>query len=206
MASEVSAVARAQQRQTVGRKRPLVAAGAEPPAPAGQRRKSAAEGPETQATQLDPMAPHTAVELATDARWKAHERAFEEARGVLRAQAAAQRGRHTELERRKLEMAQQHGDDRVKGRDKLKLNVGGTRVAVRRETLTQFPATRLAVLFSGAAGSVSSGACARRCHERLAGADHHSRGLTPARGPPCVAQGAGTSACCATRKTASFLT
>jgi hypothetical protein len=57
--------------------------------------------------------------------------------------------RQKDLEARKAELAEKHGGAAVSPKDKLKLNVGGVRMVALRETLTQFPDTRLAALFSG---------------------------------------------------------
>ena len=70
-------------------------------------------------------------------------------RESVRGTRAELEQRKKELEERKLGMAQQHGGTAVTPRDKLKLNVGGVQITTLRETLTQFPDTRLAALFSG---------------------------------------------------------
>ena len=57
--------------------------------------------------------------------------------------------RQKDLEARKLELADKHGGKKTSPQDKLKLNVGGVRMVALRETLTLFPDTRLAALFSG---------------------------------------------------------
>jgi hypothetical protein len=57
--------------------------------------------------------------------------------------------RQNDLEARKLELAEKHGGKKTSPHDKLKLNVGGVRMVALRETLTLFPDTRLAALFSG---------------------------------------------------------
>ena len=63
--------------------------------------------------------------------------------------AGEQAGRHQAMADRAAALAEKHGGTGAKGTDKLKLNVGGTRVVVRRETLTQVRGSRLAALFSG---------------------------------------------------------
>ncbi len=75
---------------------------------------------------------------------------------VLIAMKQAMQDKHSELvqrqkdlEARKVELAEKHGGATVSPKDKLKLNVGGVRMVALRETLTQFPDTRLAALFSG---------------------------------------------------------
>jgi hypothetical protein len=70
-------------------------------------------------------------------------------RTLMRESAADLERRRKGLEGRKLELATQNGGTSASPADKLKLNVGGVRVTALRETLTQFPNTRLAALFSG---------------------------------------------------------
>ncbi len=80
-----------------------------------------------------------------------------EAVNVVVAMQESMRGKHQELAQRrqhlevlKEELAKKHGGGAtVSPNDKLRLNVGGVRMVALRETLTQFPDTRLAALFSG---------------------------------------------------------
>jgi len=92
---------------------------------------------------------HATAISSTDDAWAALQRRYEHASGLLRDKDADCRKRHEELEARRAALAEKNGGSEVKGTDKLKLNVGGSRVVVRRATLTQFPNTRLAALFSG---------------------------------------------------------
>ena len=85
----------------------------------------------------------------TDTLWSGHGAAFDAARGLLRSKAAELQQRHTSLSGQQAALAEKHGGAKVSGSDRLKLNVGGTRVAVRREVMTQFPGTLLEALFSG---------------------------------------------------------
>ena len=78
--------------------------------------------------------------------------AFDELTAVrtrMRESSADLERRRKVLEGRKLDLATRNGGASVSPADKLKLNVGGLRVTTLRETLTQFPDTRLAALFSG---------------------------------------------------------
>ena len=86
---------------------------------------------------------------STDVAWAAQVHRFKAKSALLRAKATELSDRRARLEERQAALAEKHGGSKVKGTDKLKLNVGGTRVTVRRETLTQLPGTRLAALFSG---------------------------------------------------------
>eukprot|EP01052_Picozoa_sp_SAG31_P032813 SAG31_NODE_3637_length_4035_cov_1.699695_2_plen_723_part_00 len=86
---------------------------------------------------------------STDEKWEAHLAKFEADKSVLRKKGVELEQRHTDLKTRQAALADKHGGAKVKGSDKLKLNVGGTRVVARRETLCLFQTTRLAALFSG---------------------------------------------------------
>jgi len=91
----------------------------------------------------------TVAQNATDTRCATHAAALELKRGLLRDKGVQLRDRQEALRRQQDALAQQHGGAKVKGSDRLKLNVGGVNVNIRRETLLQFPGTRLATLFSG---------------------------------------------------------
>ena len=90
-----------------------------------------------------------AAQRSTNQVWAAHFNQFKSGVGLLREKSAEQEERLARLQARQAALAEKHGGAKVKGTDKVKLNVGGTRVVARRETLTQFPTTRLASLFSG---------------------------------------------------------
>eukprot|EP00668_Euglena_longa_P000364 GGOE01000467.1.p1 GENE.GGOE01000467.1~~GGOE01000467.1.p1 ORF type:complete len:545 (-),score=64.97 GGOE01000467.1:363-1997(-) len=90
-----------------------------------------------------------AVQAATEQKCAAHAASLDAKRQLLRDKSCQLTERHQLLEQQQGALAQQHGGSKVKGTDKLKLNVGGVNVNIRRETLTQFPGTRLAALFSG---------------------------------------------------------
>jgi hypothetical protein len=92
---------------------------------------------------------HAAAAKSTDEKWVKHVGRYDKCRHQFRAKATELSERHAELEAHKVALAEKHGGSSIKGTDKLKLNVGGERVTVRRETLTQFPKSRLATLFSG---------------------------------------------------------
>jgi hypothetical protein len=67
----------------------------------------------------------------------------------LRAKFDALCTRRKELAAKKAALAAASGGGDVKPTDKIKLNVGGSRITTTRETLTHFRGTRLAALFSG---------------------------------------------------------
>lgn len=94
-------------------------------------------------------AEHAAAISTTNGIWAAQQAEFDRCVGLLRAKAAEQAGRRVALAAKQSALADQHGGAAAAGSDKLKLNVGGTRVVVRRETLTQLRGSRLAGLFSG---------------------------------------------------------
>jgi hypothetical protein len=95
------------------------------------------------------MQAYARAKRSTDTTWEAYQAKFDEDKRVLRAKGAQIDQRLAELHAQQAALAEQHGGTKVKGTDKLKLNVGGQRVVARRETLCQFPTTRLAALFSG---------------------------------------------------------
>jgi hypothetical protein len=68
-------------------------------------------------------------------------------REELRVQTASLTKRREELEGRKQALVKRNGGENVK--DKIKLNVGGENMTVRRSTMTHFAGSRLAALFSG---------------------------------------------------------
>ena len=86
---------------------------------------------------------------ATDEAWEAFARKFEATRFILRSKAKEIAERRAVLNEQQAEPCAKHGGEGLKGTDKLKLNVGGTRVTATRGTLTLFPGTLLAAMFSG---------------------------------------------------------
>ena len=57
--------------------------------------------------------------------------------------------RQHSLQQRRDELATSNGGTEASSGDRMKLNVGGARITALRETLTQFPDSKLAALFSG---------------------------------------------------------
>jgi hypothetical protein len=57
--------------------------------------------------------------------------------------------RRLDLEMKCIACAELHGNMKADGNDQIKLNVGGVGVVVKRSVLTQFPDSKLTVLFSG---------------------------------------------------------
>jgi hypothetical protein len=72
-----------------------------------------------------------------------------ECRQVLRDRFLQLKQRRLDLEMKYIACAELHGNVKVDGNDIIKLNVGGVGVMVKRSVLTQFPHSKLAVLFSG---------------------------------------------------------
>ena len=67
---------------------------------------------------------------------------LEHCKAVLRAKGTELEARSVRLKSRQIELAEKHGGAHVKGTDKLKLNVGGTRVT---KTTTRAMASALLV-------------------------------------------------------------
>ena len=88
---------------------------------------------------------HEEAIRATDEKWAL----LVEARDSLRKEFSRLHERRVRLEQDLQSLTEQNGGSQVRPTDKLKLNVGGTRMVIRRETFLQFPETHLAALFSG---------------------------------------------------------
>jgi hypothetical protein len=72
-----------------------------------------------------------------------------EARQQLRDRFVQLEQRRSDLEAKCSAYAELHGNVKADGNDQIQLNVGGTRIVVKRSVLTLFPDSKLAVLFSG---------------------------------------------------------
>ncbi|EOD31637.1 hypothetical protein EMIHUDRAFT_231613 [Emiliania huxleyi CCMP1516] len=70
-------------------------------------------------------------------------------RATLRTRSSELDARKAALGARRSALAADNGGGDVRPSDRIKLNVGGCRVVTTRDTLTLFPGTRLAALFSG---------------------------------------------------------
>ena len=90
-----------------------------------------------QTWHLHMAAQHAAALAETDRLWELQQAEFGRCVGLLRGKAAEQAARRQALAAEQAALAEKNGGAGAKGTDKLKLNVGGTRVVVRRETLTQ---------------------------------------------------------------------
>lgn len=92
---------------------------------------------------------YLSVRATTAAAWKTYTSRYDAACEWLHMKAHDIKRRRSALEKSKKKLADKNGNPKITSTDKLKLNVGGSHVSVRRGTLTQFPETRLAALFSG---------------------------------------------------------
>jgi hypothetical protein len=72
-----------------------------------------------------------------------------QSRQVLRDRFVQLKQRRSDLEAKHSAYTELHGNVKADGNDQIQLNVGGTRIVVKRSVLTLFPDSKLAVLFSG---------------------------------------------------------